>query len=287
MSQFFLVALGFVAALTATVVIARLRVREEERRFTSFGLMLMFVGLVMIGWWLGTRGVKVEDRLIHPSILPSHVEVLKSFPVLHEQQELVRSIFVSFQRVATGFILAVIFALPLGIYMASYPPMESFFRPLELVSAYVPLVVFLPLTLAWWGLAESQKIGFLAICCFVSLLPLVIKTVRGVPQAYLDVAVTKGASQWQLVYKVLFPVAFADLWDHMRGVFGIGWSWIIMAEVVNATKGLGHLIDVSNKRNHTDSIFAIVIVIIAVAIICDYAWKTAGDFLFPYRKKSK
>jgi NitT/TauT family transport system permease protein len=285
MLQFFLIAAGFAAVLTAVIAITRLRVRETERHIVSLGLVLGAVAIIAIGWWLGTRGVKVEDRLIHPSILPSPVEVIKAFPRLHTQQELVRSIFVSFTRVTIGFTLAMLFAIPLGIYMAAFPPIESFFRPLELVSSYVPVVVFLPLTMSWWGVDETQKVGFLAICCFISMLPLVIKTVRNVPQAYLDVAVTKGASQWQLVFRVLLPVASSHLWDHMRGMFGVGWSWIIMAEVAGATRGLGHLADISNRRNHTDAIFAVVIVIVIVAIACDYLWKTVGKLLFPYREK--
>jgi len=71
-----------------------------------------------------------------------------------------------------------------------------------------------------------------------------------VPAAYLDVAVTKGATQWQLVRYVLFPVAQADIWDHLRGVYGVGWGWIILAEVVNAERGLGYLMDISNRRGH-------------------------------------
>ena len=285
MLHFFLFAIGFVACLTAVVVVAKLRVREEERSLTSIGLTTMFVVFLVAGWWLVTRGERVEDRLVAPLILPSPVEVVKAFPVLHTQQALVRSVFVSFERVAIGFGLAVILAVPLGLYMAAYPPIASFFSPLALASSYVPIVVFCPLTLAWWGVSETQKIGFLCIGCFVALLPMIFKTITNVPVAYLDVARTKGASQWQLVYKVLFPVAFADIWDHLRGVFGIGWSWIILAEVVNADKGLGHLIQMSDRRGHTDSIFAVVIVIVFVAVLCDKLWKKTGEMLFPYRSK--
>jgi hypothetical protein len=94
----------------------------------------------------------------------------------------------------------------------------------------------------WFGTDEAQKVGFLFIGCFVALLPLVIKDIADVPDAFLDVAVTKGASQWQLVRHVLFPVAQANIWDHLRGVYGVGWGWIIMAEVyVRPQYGLGAL----------------------------------------------
>jgi NitT/TauT family transport system permease protein len=197
----------------------------------------------------------------------------------------VRSAFVSWSRVTIGFVLAAMVAVPLGVYMATFPPVAAFFRPLALVGGYVPIVVFVPLTLAWFGLSETQKVGFLFIACFVALLPLVIKSIQDVPAAYLDVAVTKGASQWQLVRHVLFPVAQADIWDHLRGVYGVGWGWIILAEVVNAERGLGYLIDISGRRGHTYAIFAVVIVIVLIAVACDQLWKLGGQLLFPYQRK--
>jgi NitT/TauT family transport system permease protein len=213
------------------------------------------------------------------------MEVLKEFPRLHTEQALVRNAGTSFVRVTTGFGFAALLAVPLGVYMASFPRIAAFFRPLSLIGAYVPIVVFVPLTLAWFGMSELQKIVFLFIGCFVVLLPLVVKTVSDIPAAYLDVAKTKGATQWQLVTRVLFPIARADIWDHLRGVYGVGWGWIILAEVVNAEKGLGYMMALSERRGHTASIFAIIAVIICIAVICDQIWKYVGIALFPYRNR--
>jgi len=164
--------------------------------------------------------------------------MLRAFVPLHLDQALVRNALTSIERIALGFTLAVMMAVPLGVYMATFPPIAAFFRPVTLVGSYVPTVVFIPLSIAWFGATEIQKIAFLFIVYFVALLPLVIKTVADVPAAYLDVAVTKGASQWQLVRHVLFPVAKADIWDHLRGAYGVGWTWIILAEVwANAENG--------------------------------------------------
>jgi len=120
---------------------------------------------------------------------------------------------------------------------------------------------------------------------FYAILPLVIKTIANIPEAYLDVDKTKGATQWQLVTRVLFPIARADLWDHLRGVYGVGWGWIIMAEVVIADRGLGFLISISERRGHIDSMFAVIAVIIVIAVICDQIWKYVGMLLFPYRNR--
>jgi len=277
-------ALAFVASLTLVVRLARLRVRGRLAYSRGIGLTALFVGVLLLIWWVLTRG-EVGERIVQPLILPSPVEVLKAFGPLHFEQGLVRSALTSWLRVTSGFLLATMVAVPLGIYMATFSSVAAFFRPLALAGAYIPIVVFIPLSMMWFGTDEAQKVGFLFIGCFVALLPLVIKDIADVPDAFLDVAVTKGASQWQLVRHVLFPVAKANIWDHLRGVYGVGWGWIIMAEVfVRPKYGLGALIEVSGRRSHTDAIFAIIIVIVLIAVACDQLWRLGGDLLFPYRR---
>jgi NitT/TauT family transport system permease protein len=277
-------ALIFVATLTLVVRLARLHVRAELPSPKALGLTFVMLGTVLVVWWFLTRGAQA-DRIVQPLILPSPMDVLRSFVPLHVEQGLVRSIYASWLRVTCGFLLAAIVALPLGIYMATFAPVAAFFRPVSLAGAYVPIVVFIPLSMTWFGTGEAQKIGFLFIGCFVALLPLVIKDIADVPSAFLDVAVTKGASQWQLVRYVLFPVAQGNVWDHLRGVYGVGWGWIIMAEVfVRPEYGLGGLIEVSNRRSQTGAIFAIIIVIVLIAVLCDQLWRLGGELLFPYRK---
>ncbi len=286
MTGFLLFALIFAALLTAFVRLARLRVRRPLAHTQELLLTFGFIALVLGAWWFVTRGERVEDRMLAPLILPQPMEVLNAFPKLHFEQALVRSAIRSFQRVTIGFSLAAIIAVPLGVYMASFASISAFFRPLALIGGYVPIVVFIPLTLAWFGLNETQKIGFLFIGCFVALLPMVIRSIGEVPRAYLDVAVTKGATQWQLVRHVLFGVAMADIWENLRTVYGVGWGWIILAEVVNAEAGLGYLISISERRGHTAAIFAIIIVIVLIAIACDQLWRLGARLLFPHKYKS-
>ena len=284
MIGFLIFALAFVTLLTLVARFGRLQVRRELPETNSLALTAGFVALLLFTWWFVTRGTTLEQRLVAPLILPSPLEVLAAFPVLHSEMALVRSALASWVRVSAGFALAALVALPLGIFMATFRPIAAFFRPLALAGAYVPIVVFIPLTLVWFGIAETQKVGFLFIACFVALLPLVIKTIGDVPDAYLEVAATKGASQWQLVWQVLFPVAMADLWEHLRGTYGVGWGWIIMAEiVVKPEYGLGGLISVADRRSNAAFIYAVVIVIVLIAFVCDQLWRLGGRLLFPYK----
>jgi NitT/TauT family transport system permease protein len=280
-----LFALIFVGLITAVVFAAKLGVRAELDRTRTLALTFAFVALLLGAWWFLTRG-NIGERLVHHNILPSPVEVVKAFVPLHFEQALVRNALVSIGRVSISFALAVIVAVPLGVYMGTFQPIAAFFHPVSLIGAYVPTVVFLPLSVGWFGATETQKIWFLFVVYFIALLPLVIKTIADVPAAYLDVAVTKGATQWQLVWRVLFPVAKAGLWDHLRGAYGVGWTWIILAEVwANAEKGLGYLLEISYRRTRIDRYFAVVIVIVAIAVVCDQLWRVGGRVLFPYKHK--
>lgn len=286
MLKFFLFTLLFVGVLTAVIRLTGLGVRKDFPRPKELLFTGIFVVLMLAAWWFLTRGAKFEDRLVNVTILPSPMEMLKAFVPLHVEQALVRNAFTSIGRITIAFGLAVIVAVPLGVYMATFEPIAAFFRPVSLIGSYVPTVVFIPLSIAWFGANEIQKIAFLFIVYFVAILPLVIKTVADVPAAYLDVAVTKGASQWQLVRHVLFPVAKADIWDHLRGAYGVGWTWIILAEVwANADRGLGYLLEISYRRAHMDRYFAVVIVIVAIAVGCDQLWRMGSRVLFPYRYK--
>jgi NitT/TauT family transport system permease protein len=287
MLGYFLAALLFVGLLTALIRFTGLAVRKDLPHAKELMLTGAFVTLMLLGWWILTRGERYEDRLVNVTILPSPLEMLRAFGPLHFEQALVRNAFTSIQRVMTGFLLATLLAVPLGVYMATFPPFAAFFRPVTLIGSYVPTVVFIPLSIAWFGATETQKTVFLAIVYFIALLPLVIKSVADVPAAYLDVAVTKGASQWQLVRHVLFPVAKADIWDHLRGAYGVGWTWIILAEVwANAENGLGYLLEISYRRGRMDRYFAVVVVIVTIAVACDQAWRIGSRLLFPYRYRA-
>src|SRR3989442_16029392 len=99
MAGFFVFALAFAGVLTLLVRLAQFRVRKEISNKAAAGLTCAFIGLVLLSWWLLTRGDTVEERILPPLILPAPIEVLKAFPPLHLEQGLVRSAIISFVRV--------------------------------------------------------------------------------------------------------------------------------------------------------------------------------------------
>lgn len=253
---------------------------------TPAGILLgaVPVAVTLVAWWALTAGASPEVRVISPVILPSPMEVAGSFHSLWFERALMRSVLYSLGRVGAGFALAAAFAVPLGILMGAYTPIRALFNPVSAVGGYLPIAALVPLTLSWFGVGENQKIVFLAVASFVYLLPAVVAAVDEVDEIYLKTAYTLGATSFQTVWKVLIPVALAKVYDALRLAFGVGWTYIILAEIVAADRGLGNLIIVSQRRGPREHIYLVLIVIVLLAFATDRSLAWFGDQLFPYRR---
>ena len=241
--------------------------------------------LIILGiWWYLTRGA-VEERVISPVTLPSPMEVVQAVPSLITRGHLVEGILASFRRVGIGFLIAVAIALPLGIAMGSLGKVRAMFTPVAIISGYLPIAALVPLTLSWFGTGEEQKYAFLALAFFVYLLPLVVEAMDKVDEVYVQTAYTLGASRWQIIGKVLFPIALYDIWQAMRLAFGVGWTYIILAEIVFSEAGLGQIITMAQRRGPREYMYLVIIVIALLAWLTDKTWGLIGSWLFPYKKK--
>jgi ABC-type nitrate/sulfonate/bicarbonate transport system permease component len=274
-----------VAAVAPGPPFFRLAIREELPTWAWWALGVIPI-LALIGlWWLLTAGATVESRVLSPTILPSPAEVVRSFPSLWFDRALTRNVLVSLSRVVLGFLVGVAIAFPLGLMMGSFTKVKATFNPLAVLGAYLPIPALVPLTLSLLGTGEKQKIGFLALAFVVYLLPLIAAAVDDVDAVYLKTAYTLGANRWQVVRKVLLAVAWRDIYQALRMGFGIGWSYILLAEMVDIGRGIGGLIITSQRRGPREHIYLALLVIVALAFVTDKVWAAVGRRLFPYREE--
>jgi NitT/TauT family transport system permease protein len=252
-----------------------MQIRSVVRRATARKLALAGVAL-FIGLWC----LLSYSGLVPTVILPSPTEVLLAFPVLHFEEALVRSAGASFYRVMMGFLLSAVVAIPLGIIMGTFPPVKHFFAPILDPLRFLPISALVPLFIVWFGIEDMQKIMFLFVGTFVYLLPLVVEAVEKVDEVYLQTAMTLGARPSQLIWSVLVPGSLPAIAEALRVMNGIGWTYVILAEVINAPLGLGALITVAGKRSHVDQIFALVLVILAIGIATDFIIRMVNKRLF-------
>ncbi len=238
---------------------------------------------ILAGWTLITMG-EPEMRVISPLILPSPLEVIQSFPSLWFDAELSRSIVASTGRVLMGFAAALVLAFPLGIAMGAFSKVRALFEPLSIFGSYLPIPALVPLTMSLFGIGELQKVMFLGLAFFIYLLPLFVKAVDGVDDVYLQTAYTMGATQWQTVRKVLLAVSAPGIIQAMRLGFGIGWTYIILAEMVAADRGLGQIIIIAQRRGPRGHIYLVLLVIVVIAYLTDRVWVWLSRKLFPYKE---
>lgn len=264
-----------------------LRIREEVPGWLRWALGSVPIAALLGLWWAATAGATPEARLISPAILPSPAEVVGSLPSLWFDRALTRNLAVSLGRVVAGFAVGVAIAFPLGVLMGSFSKVKAMFNPASVFGAYLPIPALVPLTLSLFGTGERQKVAFLALAFVIYLLPLIVQAVDEVDDLLLKTAYTLGASTWQTVRKVLLAVSWPDIYQALRLGFGIGWSYIVLAEMVDIGRGLGGIIIVSQRRGPREHIYLVLLVIVAVAFLTDKLWAWGGRRLFPYRERAR
>lgn len=260
-----------------------LRIREPLCFSMRIALGVVPILLILGIWAFATRG-EAEMRWITPTILPSPWEVATSFKKLWFEAELSRSVLISAARILGGFGVALAIALPVGVLMGSFSKFKALFEPLAIFGAYMPIPVLVPLTLSLFGMGEKQKILFLAIAFLVYLLPLIVHALDQVDEIFLQTAYTLGASKLEAVWHVLLGIAWPRIFQAMRLGFGVGWSYIILAEMIDAPSGLGHIILMAQRRGPREHIYLTFVIIVLIAYITDKLWARLGKWLFPYEE---
>ncbi len=265
-----------------------LGIRSKVPRRAAIILGVFPIILLVFFWWLLTRGV-VEERVIGPTILPSPREVVDSLRDLlsasdPENRTLFDHTWLSLRRVVLGYLLALVIALPIGILMGALGSVRSTFEQLVTASGYIPIATLVPLTMSWFGTDELQKVVFLAMAFGIFLLPMVVEAIDAVPDVYLRTSYTLGATRRHVILRVLIPIALPDMWHGMRLAFGVGWTYLVLAEVVVKNGGLGDLIDTARRRAMSGRVYLVIVVITLIAWVADLGWERAGHVLFPYRR---
>jgi NitT/TauT family transport system permease protein len=255
--------------------------RTPLPRGASLALGLVAPILVFAAWCLASYG-----QLAPPDFLPSPTEVVRGTLQLFIQYDLTTAIWVSTKRILIAFFLASAIALPLGVLMGAFEPINRIFEPIMAPLRYMPISAFIPLLILWFGIYESQKIAFLFLGVFVYLLPVVVTAIRAVPEELVQTALTLGASRWQAVRTVLLPAALPEIFDSFRVMNAISWTYVILAEAVNPEHGLGYMVELARTHQKASWSFAGLLVIGGIGLITDAVIQACSAVLFRWREKA-
>lgn len=255
------------------------QLRAPLPRSTALVLGLVAPVLVLGAWCVASYG-----GLAPPDFLPSPSEVVRGTLQLFLQYDLGEAVLVSTRRILLAFFLASALALPLGVLMGAFEPVNRFFEPVVAPLRYMPISAFIPLLILWFGIYEKQKIAFLFLGVFVYLLPVVVTAIRAVPEELVQTALTLGASRAQAVRTVLLPSALPEIFDSFRVMNAISWTYVILAEAVNPEHGLGYMVELARTHQKASWSFAGLLVIGGIGLLTDFIIRTVSRILFRWRE---
>lgn len=232
-----------------------------------------------VAWVLVTELGAVDELF-----LPSPGSVVQQFGNQISNGQLLDDLRVSIYRIGVGYLLATAMAIPLGILMGSYRLWEAAVEPLVDFIRYMPVVAFVPLSILWVGTDDSQKFLIIWLGTFFQQVLLVMDAAKRVPKELVDLGRTLGMNDRRILQRITLPAAAPGMWDALRISLGWAWTWLVLAELVAATSGLGYRIVVSQRYFNTDVIIAYVLVLGVLGLVSDQAMRAAGRKMFRYQE---
>lgn len=219
------------------------------------------------------------------ALFPPPSQVVGTLVELFTEKDYAADVLASLRRIALSFALAAAVALPIGLLMGAFPAVEAFLNPIVSPFRYLPAPSFLPLLLAWFGTGEEQKIALLFIGVVWFLVSLVMDDTKRVPLEYVECARTLGAGRWRGLLFVLLPASLPFFVDTMRQMLAVSWTYLVVAEIVASTDGIGAVMMRARRLVRMDIVLAGILTIGLLGLISDLLLRALRRAAFPYLHK--
>jgi NitT/TauT family transport system permease protein len=254
-----------------------LRPLKPVSRGAQVALGVAFFVVFVAAWSIATLG-----GFVPPTFLADPVTMLREGYELFAKHGFVKDVALTTWRVVGGFVIAAALAVPLGIAMGAWKPVEAFFEPFISFSRYLPASAFIPLLILWAGIGEAQKLALIFIGAFFPMVLMIAVKVGATRRDLVEAAYTLGCTDWSVVKRVLLPASAPEIAEILRTVLGWAWTYVIVAELIGSERGIGHMITDSQALLNTGQIIFGIIVIGVIGLVSDYAFKTFNRRAFAW-----
>jgi taurine transport system permease protein len=243
--------------------------------------VLSILGIIFVWWLFTTMG------WVKPLFLPSPQAVFFKFLDVWQNgftnTPFLEHVGISAARVFGAFLLACLVGIPLGIAMGMSPLIRGLFDPPIEFYRPIPPLAYLPLMIIWFGIGELSKV----LLIFLSVLaPVALGARAGVKSAAIEqihAAYSFGANRWQVMRHVILPSALPEILTAMRIGIGFGWTTLVAAEMVAATKGLGYMVLTASQFLQTSTVIMGIIVIAIIAYAFDMLMRWIERRVVPWK----
>ena len=252
--------------------------RREPSRIMSFFLGLIGVAIFIGVWQAGHYLTPEEGR----QFLPSAEQVLYALVDLFNEQDFLDDVIASCVRIFVSFFAAAAIAIPLGVLMGCFKNLRALLNPTLSGWRYLPAASFMPLLLVWFGPTDTAKLALLFIGVVFFLIALILDNTEAVPGEFTEAALTMGASRWEVVLNVVVPAAAPAIFDSMRNMIAVGWTYLVIAEIVGAENGIGAMMMRAGRTLSVDMIMAGILMIGILGVLTDIAFRIAARLALPW-----
>lgn len=250
---------------------------------TSWLSVLTIVALIAIWWFITAMG------WVKPLFMPSPGAIITKFIDIWTNgftgTPLWEHIAISTARVFGAFLLACVIGIPLGLAMGMSPIMRGIFDPPIEFYRPIPPLAYLPLMIIWFGIGETSKVLLIFLSVFA---PVALGARSGVRSAAIEqihAAYSFGASRWNVMRHVILPSAMPEILTAMRIGIGFGWTTLVAAEMVAATKGIGYMVLSASQFLQTATVINGIIIIAAIAYAFDMLMRYIERKVVPWKGK--
>lgn len=236
--------------------------------------------VLLIMWLYASYVINVNEMF-----LPKTHKVFEACITMFTKDGFIHDIAVSVYRVVGGFVVAAVIAVPLGLFMGVSGKAADFFVPLISFIRYMPASAFIPMFIIWFGLGEIEKMAVIFYGSFFYLTLMIMDVAKNVNPTLLEVSKTLGAGNLTIFYKVTLRASLPGILDALRTTFGAAWTYLIVAEIVGASSGIGYSIQNGSRFLRTDKMFVGILVIGLLGLISDKIFGMISNRAFSYLKK--
>lgn len=219
--------------------------------------------------------------------LPAVNEVLAQLYLLYTERGFLSDVLISCGRIFGSFFLACAVAVPLGILMGCFANLRALINPTVSGWRYLPAASFIPLLLVWLGPSEGSKMGLLILGVIFFLIAMILDNTRAVQRELIEAALTMGASRKRIVMEVIVPAVAPSVIDSMRTMIAVGWTYLVIAEIVGAQDGIGAVMMRAGRFLRVDTIMAGILMIGILGVATDMLFRSAQHVLLPWTRPRK
>ncbi|HEX4502955.1 MAG TPA: taurine ABC transporter permease TauC [Scandinavium sp.] len=245
-------------------------------------LSISTLAVLLALWWAVTA-----LQLIAPLFLPPPGQVLQKLLTIAGPQgfmdaTLWQHLAASLTRILIALLAAVIIGIPVGIAMGLSPTVRGILDPLIELYRPIPPLAYLPLMVIWFGIGETSKILLIYLAIFAPVAMSALAGVKSAQQVRLRAAQSLGASRVQILWFVILPGALPEILTGLRIGLGVGWSTLVAAELIAATRGLGFMVQSAGEFLATDVVLAGIAVIAVIAFALELGLRALQRRLTPW-----